>query len=88
MIGVRALYATHLIELASRIADIEAAVEGDSRVISLVAGVQETPDNRVAPTFKITSGAPLGSSYAREIARRHGISLDQILAARTKPDPG
>jgi hypothetical protein len=34
------------------------------------------------PTFQILRGMPHGRGYAREIARRHGISLEQILAAR------
>ncbi len=86
-IGVRAIYATHLVELAEHLDEIEAAVEGDSNIYSLVAGVKliddaEAADIRAAPTFQITRGRPQGRSYAREIARRHGISLDQILAAR------
>jgi DNA mismatch repair ATPase MutS len=90
-IGVRAIYATHLVELAERLNEIESAVEGDSAVYSLVAGIQliedgATGDVRGAPTFQISRGLPQGRSYAREIARRHGISLEQILAARRAQD--
>jgi DNA mismatch repair protein MutS len=83
-IGVRGLYATHLIELAAHTGEIERMVPGDSAVISLVAGIRSLGDGKMEPTFQITRGAPLGYSYAQEIARRHGISLDQILDAQQK----
>lgn len=82
VIGARAIFATHLSELAERIPDMETAVEGDSGFISLVAGVRLTDDGQAVPTFEIAPGQPLGRSYAQDIARRHGISLAQILQAR------
>jgi DNA mismatch repair protein MutS len=87
-IGVRAVYATHLVELAERIVEMEKAVQGDSAITSLIAGVEihesdgDSRDIRAVPTFRITRGAPQGRGYAREIARRYGISLEQILDAR------
>lgn len=81
-VGVRAVFATHLIDLAERLAEIEARTEGDSRLISLVAGVQQTGDDRTLPTFQIAPGRPLQSGYAQEIARKYGITLAQLLAAR------
>jgi DNA mismatch repair protein MutS len=82
-IGVRAVFATHLTELANLLPEIESAVEGDSSIVSLVAGVHLTPDGQTLPTFQISPGMPLGRSYAQEIARHHGISLEQILAMRS-----
>lgn len=82
-VGVRGLFATHLIELAARIPEIEQAVSGTSSLMSLVAGVTQNEDGRALPTFRIARGEPLGSGYAREIARRHGISLEQILEIRS-----
>ncbi len=81
-IGVRGIYATHLVELVDHIDEIEATVPGDSGLVSLVAGVQFTSEGHPAPTFRIMPGTPNGSGYAQEIARRHGISLDQILEMR------
>lgn len=86
-LGVRAIYATHLVELAERLAEIEADVPGESDLFSLVAGIEVNEAGESAPTYQITRGEPLGRSYAREIARRHGISLEQILAARDNPQP-
>jgi DNA mismatch repair protein MutS len=78
--GARAIFATHLVELVAHMDEIEAAVPGESRLYSLVAGVEKREDGSFAPTHRITRGAPLGRSYAQEIARQYGISLDQILA--------
>lgn len=81
-LGIRAIYATHLIELAHQLESIESTIAGDSRLFSLVAGVQIDEDGQTVPTYVISTGLPLGQSYAREIARRHGISLDQLLSKR------
>ncbi len=82
VIGVRAIYATHLVELAQRIAEMESAVEGASGLFSLIAAVKLSEDGETLRTFRIERGLPLGRSYAQEIARLHGISLEQILASR------
>ncbi len=81
-IGVRAVYATHLMDLADQIGEMHGMVDGESDLFSLVAGVRLDADANGQPTFEIVRGAPQGRGYAREIARRHGISLAQILAAR------
>ncbi len=81
-IGARSIFATHLIELAEKMEYIEQTIGGDSRLYSLVAGVSVGHSGEGNPTYQITRGLPLGQSYAREIARRHGISLEQILANR------
>lgn len=91
-VGARAVYATHLVELVERIPDIEAAVIGDSRLYSLVAGIDlraaDDPDSpQAVPNFRVMRGLPLGRSYAQEIARRHGISLGQLLTALGKTPP-
>jgi DNA mismatch repair ATPase MutS len=81
-IGVRALYATHLMDLPERIPEMHETVKGESALFSLVAGIRLNAEGEAQPTFRIERGAPHGRGYAREIARRHGISLEQILAAR------
>lgn len=77
--GLRAIFATHLIELAENLAEIESRVGGESSLFSLVAGVTVNETGEAVPTYRIERSEPLGRSYAREIARRHGISLEQIL---------
>jgi hypothetical protein len=67
---------------------INAEVEGDSRVVSLVAGVALTAekediiDNVVPRTYKIKPGPPRGLSYAKGIAAQHGISFEQLAECR------
>jgi DNA mismatch repair protein MutS len=84
VISVRCIYATHFVELADHIAEVEEAVNGESDLFSLVAGVRMAGGDRPVPTFKVTRGAPFGRSYAQEIAQRYGISLDQILELRRR----
>lgn len=79
LLGVRAIFATHLHELAADAETINAETPGDSRVISVISLVNI--DGQTARrTYKIVPGAPMGMSYAREIAERYGISFDQLTA--------
>ena len=77
LLGARAIFATHLHELAAQAETINAESEGDAALLSMVAQVQVSGDN-ARRTFKIVPGPPLGSSYAREIAARYGLSFDQL----------
>lgn len=78
-IGSRAIYATHLTELVENIPEMTDIIAGESAFFSLVAGIEFDEDMQGQPTYRITPGKPLSRSYAQEIARRHGIKLDQIL---------
>ncbi|MBX3064673.1 MAG: hypothetical protein KF726_16950 [Anaerolineae bacterium] len=82
-IGARTIFATHLVELVEHISEIEAAVAGDCSLYSLVAGIELGEDGTPQLTYRVTQGSPLGRSFAQEIARRHGISLEQILKGRS-----
>lgn len=86
LFNVRAVFATHLHELAESIQAINQEVSGDSLVISLVAGVelkdgqteQDVANDVVPRTYKIRRGPPKGHSYAKGIAVRYGISFEQL----------
>ncbi len=84
LFGVRAIFATHLHELAEGLDAINAEVEGDSRVVSLVAGIvpggeeAEAAGRVAARTYCIEPGPPRGLSYAKGIAARYGISYEQL----------
>jgi DNA mismatch repair ATPase MutS len=80
LLGARAIYATHLHELAADLDDLNESTPGDSAAASLVARVLESSEtgNGVRQTYKIVPGPPLGKSYAREIASRYGISFEQL----------
>ena len=79
-LGARAIFATHLHELAADVAALNASTTGESRIVSLVASRTEAGDKSHRRLYKIVPGPPLGRSYAREIAAQYGISYDQLTA--------
>jgi len=89
MLGARALFVTHLHELAAACESINSEVAGDSRVASLVSTVEEGEDG-LRRTYQVVPAPPRGQSYAREIARQYGISFDQLgaLLAERGDDAG
>lgn len=86
MLGARALLVTHLHDLARVALTLNTAVDGVSRVGSLVAGVTNGVADQAARTYRITAGAPAAQSYAADIALQHGLHLSQI--ARTLQERG
>lgn len=81
ILGARAIFATHLHELAAQCAEINEEIYGDSliqSVVSRVQIVQNEAGNVIKRTYKITPGPPMSRSYAVELASRYGISLAQI----------
>lgn len=80
LLGARAIYATHLHDLAADLDDLNRTTPGDSAAASLVARVVEASEtgDGVRQTYKIEPGPPIGKSYAREIASRYGISFEQL----------
>ncbi|HZD55368.1 MAG TPA: hypothetical protein VE136_01495 [Anaerolineales bacterium] len=84
LIGVRAVFTTHLHELAASVGKLNADTQGDSRIVSMVASPVEAGDSGVPIydgeySYRIVFGPPLGRSYAARIARQHGISYQQLL---------
>jgi DNA mismatch repair ATPase MutS len=71
ILGARAVYTTHLYELAAEADAFNARTTGPGRVGSLVA--------RPGSSFKIEPGPPAGSSHAREVAARFGVSYEQLV---------
>ena len=93
LLGARAIYETHLHELAERVEEINARTAGDGVVGSLVAdAAREAGEDGVHDrTFRVYPGPPRGVSYASDIAARHGIGyaqLEQLLRARGILPPG
>ena len=79
-VGARAIYSTHLHELANRVDELNNSVPGESRVISIVSSPIEPEGggDGLSRTYKLEVRPPLGQSYAREIAARYGISYQQL----------
>jgi DNA mismatch repair protein MutS len=96
MLGARAVYATHLHGLAASATELNRDTRGDSAVLSMVALIQAHSERqegeqkegrdtlRIKPTFKIVPGPPEGHSYAIDLARRYGISREQLIATLEK----
>jgi DNA mismatch repair protein MutS len=81
VLGARAIYATHLHELAAGCDELNAETPGDSLIASLVSLIQEGGGTgEIAQTYRIIPGPPRGRSYARELAARYGISYEQLIA--------
>lgn len=90
LLGMRAIYATHLHELAADCKSLNASVDGDSAIASLVALVDTAvhdDEGMVQRTYKIVPAPPMGKSYAREIAARYGISFEQLTGNQHTTNP-
>ena len=80
ILGARAVFVTHLHELAVDCQRINDAVAGASRLQSLVSEVEEDKEDETGlrRTYRVRAAPPRGQSYAREIARQYGISFEQL----------
>ena len=72
-LGCRAVFNTHMHDLARNLDEMNGSTEGDSRVESLVTGV-----NRGQRSFKVAITPPQGTSYAKDIAVRYGVTFENI----------
>ncbi len=72
-IGVRAIFNTHMHDLARNLDELNASVEGSSIVESLVTGY-----DKKNLAFKVKISPPQGVSYARDIAEKYGITFEKI----------
>ena len=75
-IGVRGVYATHLLELAKSLDKINETVEGDTKLVSIVTTVDTTADNK--RLYKIVRSAPQEFGYAKTIYEKFGVSFDEV----------
>ena len=71
--GVRAIFNTHMHDLARSVDALNAEVEGKSAAASLVTGVHDGERS-----FKVSLLPPQGISYAKDIALKYGVSFAQI----------
>lgn len=78
LLGARAIFNTHLHELARNAEHLNTEVAGAAKVVSLVAEVTTDRAGDIQPTYQVRPGLPQGISYARRIAAQHGISFEKI----------
>ena len=73
---VRGIFSTHLHDLASTVDELNrrSASYGGVALDTLVAGIEEG-----RRSFLITRTKPDGKSYARDIAQKYGLALDELL---------
>jgi DNA mismatch repair protein MutS len=87
-IGLRAIFVTHLHDLAAAVPELNRKPAGEGQVISLVASmVEEDPGGAAASdagdihySYRVVPAPPLGRSYADRIAAAYGISREQLMA--------
>ena len=72
-LGVRSVFNTHMHDLARNLDELNSSTQGDSRVESMVTGV----DNG-RRSFKVFIAPPQGVSYAKDIAEKYGVTFDKI----------
>ena len=72
-LGVRSVFNTHMHDLAKNLDEMNTKTEGKSIVQSLVTGVENGERS-----FKVYISPPQGSSYARDIAKKYGVTFEQI----------
>ncbi|MBR6044206.1 MAG: DNA mismatch repair protein MutS [Ruminococcus sp.] len=81
MIGVRGIFATHLLELADRIVALnEEGVR--SKIESLIVLTDEKTGER---KYKVVKGKPSQTSLAKDVLTEFGISYEQIEKRLSKP---
>jgi DNA mismatch repair ATPase MutS len=77
-VGTRTIYATHLHEIADRLEHINEPPDAGPAVRGLTAET-EWDGQSVRRTYRIVPGSPAGRSFARDLARKHGISYEQLI---------
>lgn len=77
-IGVRAIYNTHMHDLARNLQEFNNNFEIKSRTESLVTGIENGKRS-----FHVQISPPQNASYARDIAEKYGITFEQLKQSRT-----
>jgi len=73
-LGARTVFNTHMHELAMNLDEVNTQIEGDSNVASLITGIHEGKRS-----YKIFIAPPEGVSYAQDIAKKYGVTFDQLM---------
>jgi DNA mismatch repair ATPase MutS len=77
--GCRVIFATHLHDLARNINEMNSNSSYSSRIDSLTAKLIENSSTPGKRSFKIVRARPEGNSYARDIAEKYGLTLENLL---------
>ena len=72
-LGVRCIFNTHMHELGANVGEMNKAVNGSSKIESMVTGVENGERS-----FKVFINPPQGLSYAKDIAEKYGVTFEKI----------
>lgn len=74
-LGARTIFNTHMHELAMNLDELNASEPSDSCVASLITGIENGQRS-----YKVFVSPPCGQSYAKDIAKKYGVTYSQIKA--------
>ena len=80
VIGCSGLFVTHIHELTQKLAQFNAVPGRKGCVDNLVAQMENVADG--TRSYRVLRTTPDGLSYAKDIARKYGLSMEEILGAR------
>ena len=72
-LGARAIFNTHMHELAMNLDELNNSEPSDSNVASLITGIDHGERS-----YKVSLSPPCGQSYARDIAKKYGVTYAQL----------
>lgn len=72
-LGARTIFNTHMHELAMTLDEVNGNIEGDSKVASIITGIHDGQRS-----YKIFLAPPEGVSYAQDIAKKYGVTFEQL----------
>ncbi len=79
-IGCRAVFTTHMIDLAFVIDEMESSTNGDSKIVSMVSEmIKNDSKTNTKITYKIKQSPPYENSYAQDIMLKYGVDFDELL---------
>lgn len=80
-LGARTIFNTHMHDLAMNLDDVNTVIKGDIKVASLITGIHEGKRS-----YKIYIAPPEGVSYAQDIAKKYGVTFDQLMSRIDKEE--
>lgn len=80
VIGCSGLFVTHIHELTQKLAEFNAVPGRKGCVDNLVAQMENVADG--TRSYRVLRTTPDGLSYARDIAKKYGLSMEEILQGR------
>jgi len=83
-IGCCGIFVTHIHDLTQQTDKFNSHPENKGKIDNLVAQMENKENG--TRSYKVIRTTPDGLSYARDIAKRHGLDLEQILKQKDKQE--